>query len=58
MVKEILLRLIKAGLDLTGMVRDIALIKEKEGNCLLFLRNNDYPVLFKLKKPKAFGKAD
>jgi hypothetical protein len=38
-----------SGLGMTGMVRDIAIIKRKKGNGLLFLRNNDYPVLFKLK---------
>jgi hypothetical protein len=39
-----------SGPDLTGMVRDIAVIREKKGNCILFLRNNDYPVLFRLNK--------
>jgi enediyne biosynthesis protein E4 len=39
-----------SGLGLNGMVRDIVFIKSKNDNCLLFLRNNDYPVLLFLKK--------
>ena len=39
----------QSGLGLNGMIRDIAVIREKTGNCLLFLRNNDFPVLFQLK---------
>jgi hypothetical protein len=38
-----------SGLEVTGMVRDIAVIRRKKGQGFLFLRNNDYPVLFKLK---------
>jgi len=40
----------QSGLELTGMVRDIAVIKGKTGNYLLFLGNNEEPVLFQLKK--------
>jgi enediyne biosynthesis protein E4 len=39
----------QSGLGLSGMVRDIAVIRRKTGSCLLFLRNNEYPVLFQLK---------
>jgi hypothetical protein len=45
-----------SGLGLIGMVRDIALLKGKYGIYLLFLRNNEYPVLFRLKKYKAVKK--
>jgi hypothetical protein len=38
-----------SGLGVTGMVRDIAVIRRKKGYGFLFLRNNDYPVLFKPK---------
>jgi len=40
----------KTGLKLRGEERDIAEIKTKNGNCLLFLQNNEYPVLYKLNK--------
>ena len=46
----------EAGLGLTGMVRDIAVIKGKTGIRLLFLRNNDFPVLFKLKNKNTLKK--
>lgn len=36
-----------AGPDLSGMVRDIAFITGKENNFILFLLNNEYPVLFR-----------
>jgi len=35
------------GISLTGMVRDIAWINGNKGNYLMFLRNNDYPVIYK-----------
>lgn len=38
---------IKTGIHLRGEVRDIASIKTRNGNCLLFLQNNDFPLLFK-----------
>lgn len=40
----------KTGLDLRGEARDIAELKTKNGNCLLFLQNNEYPFLYKLNK--------
>jgi enediyne biosynthesis protein E4 len=38
----------RTGLNLRGEVRDIAVIKNIRGTYLLFLQNNDFPVLFKL----------
>lgn len=38
----------KSGLNLIGQVRDIVPIKTKNGPQILFLQNNDFPVLFKL----------
>jgi hypothetical protein len=38
----------KTGLELRGEVRDIAVIKNSKGTYLLFLQNNEYPVLYKL----------
>ena len=35
-------------ISLTGMVRDIAWIKGKRENYILFLRNNDFPVMYKI----------
>jgi hypothetical protein len=40
----------KTGLNLRGEERDIAEIKTKNGSCLLFLQNNEYPILYKLNK--------
>jgi hypothetical protein len=40
----------RAGLNLRGEERDIAEIKTKNGTFLLFLQNNEYPVLYKLNK--------
>ena len=34
----------------TGMVRDITWINSNNGNYILFLRNNDYPVMYKLRE--------
>jgi len=39
----------ESGLDLTGMIRDIVTIPSKQGLNILFLRNDDTPVLFQLK---------
>jgi hypothetical protein len=39
------------GISLTGMVRDIAWINGNNENYLMFLRNNDYPVMYKLSNP-------
>jgi enediyne biosynthesis protein E4 len=38
---------VKTGLHLRGEVRDIASLKTRNGNCLLILQNNDFPVLFR-----------
>ena len=40
----------KTGLELRGEERDIAEIKTKNEDCLLFLQNNEFPVLYKLNK--------
>ena len=37
-------------ISLTGMVRDIAWINGKKENYILFLRNNDFPVMYKIVK--------
>jgi hypothetical protein len=39
----------KTGLNLRGELRDIAKIKNSKGTYLLFLQNNEVPVLYKLK---------
>ena len=39
----------KTGISITGMVRDIAEIPGSKNNYLLFLRNNDFPVMYKFK---------
>ncbi len=43
----------KSGLQVEGEIRDLKVIKEKDGTYLLFLRNDDYPVLYKLTEWKA-----
>jgi hypothetical protein len=40
----------QSGVELNGQIRDIEEIKSPSGNSLLFLRNDMYPVLFKVKK--------
>ena len=40
----------KTGIDLRGEMRDIVEIKGRNKKFLLFLRNNEYPVLFEIKK--------
>jgi hypothetical protein len=40
------------------MVRDIAVIKGKNNISLLFLRNSDFPVLFKMKKKDSVSKKE
>ena len=37
----------QTGISITGMVKDIAVIPGDKENYLLFLRNNDYPVMYK-----------
>ena len=39
----------ESGLNVHGVVRDIVEIPNKNGPSILFLRNNDYPVLYNLK---------
>ncbi|CAN5479421.1 VCBS repeat-containing protein [soil metagenome] len=38
----------QTGLNLRGELRDIVAIKNKKGTYVLFLQNNEYPLLFKL----------
>lgn len=40
----------QSGLKVQGEVRDIKEVKSKNDKFLLFLRNNDYPVLYNIKK--------
>ncbi|MGZ8557966.1 MAG: FG-GAP-like repeat-containing protein [Chitinophagaceae bacterium] len=46
----------RTGLQLRGEVRDIALIENKEKKYLLFLQNNEYPVLVEVNKNEVSGK--
>jgi hypothetical protein len=39
----------RSGIEVRGETRDIVPVKIKNSTCLLFLENNDYPVLYKLK---------
>ncbi len=41
-----------SGLEVAGEIRDIVEMKEKNKTCLLFLRNDDYPVLYEVSKNK------
>jgi hypothetical protein len=38
-----------SGVDITGVIKDIAPIQAKDKTFLLFLRNNDYPLLYQIK---------
>ena len=40
----------KTGLELRGQIRDIEVIKTKNDDDLLFLQNDEYPVLYKMNK--------
>jgi len=40
----------KTGLKLRGEVRDIAEIRGRKNKYLLFLQNNEYPVLYRMNK--------
>ena len=42
----------QSGVEIDGQVRDIQEIKTKNGKEMLFLRNDMYPVLFKVKANK------
>lgn len=39
----------QSGLQVSGVVKDILPVTGKNGPCILFLRNDDYPVMFRLK---------
>jgi hypothetical protein len=41
----------QSGLSITGQVRDIVALPTKTSNSILFIRNDDYPVLVKMNKP-------
>ncbi|MEJ7830064.1 MAG: hypothetical protein WKF91_17780, partial [Segetibacter sp.] len=38
-----------SGIDISGEIKDIAPLQGKDKRYLLFVRNNDYPVLYQLK---------
>ncbi|MCY7292789.1 MAG: VCBS repeat-containing protein, partial [Ferruginibacter sp.] len=40
---------LKTGLNVTGVVRDIQAFKLNNSDAILFLRNNDYPLLYKIR---------
>jgi len=40
----------RSGIDVPGETRDIVSLKYKNDDCILFLENNDYPVMYKLKR--------
>ncbi len=42
--------LAKTGLNLPGQTRDIVAFTYKKSNCMLFLENNNFPVLYKVKQ--------
>jgi len=48
------LRTTQSGLELRGQIRDIAELKGKDNLFLLFLQNNEYPVLYEIGKNKKF----
>jgi hypothetical protein len=41
----------KSGIEVRGETKDIVSFHEKESDFILFLENNDYPVLYKLEPP-------
>ena len=47
----------ESGITVTGMVRDIAWLPGKKENRILFLRNNDIPVMYKLNPLKGLARA-
>jgi hypothetical protein len=42
----------KSGIDLTGQTKDILSFKYKNEDCILFLENNEVPVMYKIKPGK------
>jgi enediyne biosynthesis protein E4 len=47
---------IQSGLKLQGQVRDISLVKRNNKISILFLQNNEFPVLYELKKKTPIAK--
>ena len=41
----------ETGISVMGQTRDILLFKQKKNDCILFLENNDYPVMYKINSP-------
>ena len=41
-----------SGLNLPGQTRDILTFKYKKEDCILFLENNEIPVMYKIKSGK------
>lgn len=39
----------QTGINVSGVVRDIQNLKLKNGNAVLFMRNNDYPILYRFR---------
>lgn len=44
----------KTGIDVPGETRDISSFKYKKEDCILFLENNDYPVMYKINPSKKY----
>ena len=42
----------QSGLEVEGQVKDIKLINSKDKKYILFLRNNDYPAMYKINNSK------
>ena len=42
----------KTGIKVSGQTRDIISFKQKDEDCILFLENNDFPVMYKKSKVK------
>lgn len=45
----------QSGLSLRGEIKSIVELKGKNSSCLLFLRNNDFPLIYKLVSPPGTG---
>lgn len=52
----ILINQTETGLNVPGQLRDIVLIKRKTEISILFLQNNQFPVLYRLRNTKTAGK--
>ena len=44
---------VQTSIIVKGVTRDIKWVAQKNNDALLFLRNNDYPILYKIKTKKA-----